>query len=773
MSHWNYLYGASSWAGCRLLLLSRFIDSSGNAWAQISNRLLADGKGALGGRLVGSVFVNLFRSKRMRCNRNSTLHSPKQPRPWLWLCQAGALLAAISLGACLPEPPPDASSVEHEQTVLTTRNLALGQPAWQSSTYGSNYPASKAVDNEVSGVIYLPFGSVPWITHTNNEYQPFWEVDIQSAQFVNQVVIYNRADCCADRLSNFDVKLSVDNQTWTTYYFPNTPPSPLTIDVDQPVRYVKVQLRGTNVLSLAEVQVLQTDRGRNLALRKVATQSSDYGPLYPARLAVDGNTDGSVGNGSVTHTNWESKPWWQVDLGAPTFIGDVVLYNRTDCCSERLSDFDVLASDDGSTWGTVSYSGTPTFPLRVPINRTARFVKVMLRGTGYLSLAEVQVLGDPSNLALGGVASASSALTSGGKTYGPNLAIDGNTDGNFANGSVTQSSGTDTNPYWMVDLGSPYAISNVVLFNRTDCCDNWLTNYTVRVWEDQRAIYTVNNQPGVRASDRGSYLPVNRIGRFVMIIQNLPNTPLSLAEVQVLGAKVPCAPGQTPNIKTVDIPGAGSTYGGRAIDSISCVTLTPWVVGTDLPPNSKVAIRQKRIAPAGNLAAPLISRWMGPDLAGIVSPQDGDLFSSNIFSVETYFPSTTGNYGFPWFNLRATNGDYVYAGMAADGTNTNANRFYGTRTQANALIFTQGVGGSWAGNLQTLSIISRASSTLNPWSDAASLYQQLTQGTSSVGNSCLRYREYSDSPAVYLPGPCAPPPSPPVSTSLADYFIVQ
>ncbi len=53
---------------------------------------------------------------------------------------------------------------------------------------------------------------------------------------------------------------------------------------------------------------------------------------------MDGNTDGNHANGSVTHTNAESQPWWQVDLGSSTPIQVVELWNRTDCCGSRLSD---------------------------------------------------------------------------------------------------------------------------------------------------------------------------------------------------------------------------------------------------------------------------------------------------------------------------------------------------------------------------------------------------------------------------------------------------
>jgi uncharacterized repeat protein (TIGR01451 family) len=48
----------------------------------------------------------------------------------------------------------------------------------------------------------------------------------------------------------------------------------------------------------------------NLAVGKPATQSSTY-PVYPASLAVDGNTDGAVPHGSVAITSGaEATPWW-------------------------------------------------------------------------------------------------------------------------------------------------------------------------------------------------------------------------------------------------------------------------------------------------------------------------------------------------------------------------------------------------------------------------------------------------------------------------------
>jgi len=128
----------------------------------------------------------------------------------------------------------------------------------------------------------------------------------------------------------------------------------------------------------------------NLALGKPATQSSIFAG-YDASRAVDGNTNGDFGVGSVAHTNADPQAWWQVDLQQSQPIDHVDVWNRTDCCGERLSNFVVSVSDDGATWTSVPVTGQGGTPTNVRIGRPGRYVRVQLKGTNYLALAEVQV----------------------------------------------------------------------------------------------------------------------------------------------------------------------------------------------------------------------------------------------------------------------------------------------------------------------------------------------------------------------------------------------
>ncbi|MGH9874933.1 MAG: RHS repeat-associated core domain-containing protein [Pyrinomonadaceae bacterium] len=148
----------------------------------------------------------------------------------------------------------------------------------------------------------------------------------------------------------------------------------------------------------------------NLALNKSATQVSTYSTAVAGR-AVDGNTDGSYYNNSVTHTLGGSQEWWQVDLGNSYTLETIKVWNRTDCCSDRLSNFYVFVSDqpfssyDLTT--TLNQSGVANFytagqggsPTYINLNRTGRYVRVQLSTPGVLSLAEVQVMGSTVALA--------------------------------------------------------------------------------------------------------------------------------------------------------------------------------------------------------------------------------------------------------------------------------------------------------------------------------------------------------------------------------------
>ena len=110
-------------------------------------------------------------------------------------------------------------------------------------------------------------------------------------------------------------------------------------------RFVRVILPGAdNGLALAEVEVFS--KGENVARRGRATQSSTaFGG--DAQRAIDGKTDGDFFKAqSVSHTDKDREPWWEVDLGADADVDRVVVWNRTDGnVGGRLANFRVSLLD--------------------------------------------------------------------------------------------------------------------------------------------------------------------------------------------------------------------------------------------------------------------------------------------------------------------------------------------------------------------------------------------------------------------------------------------
>ena len=145
------------------------------------------------------------------------------------------------------------------------------------------------------------------------------------------------------------------------------------------------------------------------AVRKALTTQQD------AAGAVDGIRDGTYG----FHTERDKSPWWQVDLGKPTALARVVIYNRCDGNVEsRAARLHVLLSRDGKEWirryqhdGSKFRGQADGKPLVVQVDGAmARFVRLQLPGPEYFHLDEVEVYGSDGaeNIARGRPADQSS-----------------------------------------------------------------------------------------------------------------------------------------------------------------------------------------------------------------------------------------------------------------------------------------------------------------------------------------------------------------------------
>ena len=75
--------------------------------------------------------------------------------------------------------------------LLITDNIAWNKTAMQSSTYGWNrpYPAALAVDGNTD-----PVFANRHCSHTNEDYEPWWAVDLGERYIVLEIGLTNRKD---------------------------------------------------------------------------------------------------------------------------------------------------------------------------------------------------------------------------------------------------------------------------------------------------------------------------------------------------------------------------------------------------------------------------------------------------------------------------------------------------------------------------------------------------------------------------------------------------
>ena len=133
----------------------------------------------------------------------------------------------------------------------------------------------------------------------------------------------------------------------------------------------------------------------NVGPNGIATQSSEGWGGNPQR-GIDGNTDGQWGGGSITHTNG-APSWWEVDLMDTYYISYMRIWNRLDCCSERLTNFTITVLDFERevVWEETFLPNNElmngAFLLIEDVEAEGQYVQVSMPGQ-YLSIAELEIL---------------------------------------------------------------------------------------------------------------------------------------------------------------------------------------------------------------------------------------------------------------------------------------------------------------------------------------------------------------------------------------------
>jgi hypothetical protein len=129
-----------------------------------------------------------------------------------------------------------------------------------------------------------------------------------------------------------------------------------------------------------------------LPVAKATASSEQNNGFFSAAKAVDGDSS----------TRWSSNQgmpqWLELDLGQVAFVSELDI----DWQTAFATSFQVEASNNGTSWGTVAVSSASQsgFQFITGLNVTTRFLRILATGAtnfGNVSIVEAQVVGDPNS----------------------------------------------------------------------------------------------------------------------------------------------------------------------------------------------------------------------------------------------------------------------------------------------------------------------------------------------------------------------------------------
>nr|XP_015209595.1 PREDICTED: uncharacterized protein LOC102686556 isoform X1 [Lepisosteus oculatus] len=473
------------------------------------------------------------------------------------------------------------------------KNVAPSGQAVQSSTYNSFGSAENAIDGSRKNLFNLK-------TCILSQYEigPWWRVDLQNYYRVSAVTIvplamwYSMIVGAEVRVGNSLIGNGNKNYMCGTVNATSSGSFPTVCCHGVVGRYVNVVIPDKpQYLVFCEVEVyavpvtcVRFSGEKNVALKSKVSQSSVYEPLSLAMKAVDRNKDNIYSNGSCAHTRYDYNAWWRADLQASHIVSEVTVFNRRDCCHQRLQGAEIHLGDsvlnngrDGYRCGIITYTAPGSVHTICCNGRKGRYLTITIPGRQeYLTLCEVEINGLPippclpnyyteSNVALIGKATQSSTLDSLGVA---DHGINDNYSPHYFKSACT-STRKEARPWWRVELPGRYAITTVIVVNRGDCCPERLNGAQVRAGESQEDNGNVNPRCGTIANaSRGTYhyfCCCGKKARYINIVLPGRSRVLSMCKVDVSGVPVAEDCPRIPGDKNVALRGEAtqsSTYSG-------------------------------------------------------------------------------------------------------------------------------------------------------------------------------------------------------------------
>ncbi|XP_062586780.1 fucolectin-like [Saccostrea cucullata] len=133
-----------------------------------------------------------------------------------------------------------------------------------------------------------------------------------------------------------------------------------------------------------------------------ASLSSVYGRIFNASYAVDGITECLTGvDRNLACTENQTNPWLKVNRNNTSTVDRVLIYNRQDCCGERLHEVRVDVIDNGRNVSCGFYQGPAAngdrilFLCEMETRGSGVIISILSKDgpTDFLSVCEVEIYG--------------------------------------------------------------------------------------------------------------------------------------------------------------------------------------------------------------------------------------------------------------------------------------------------------------------------------------------------------------------------------------------
>ena len=353
-------------------------------------------------------------------------------------------------------------------------NVSNTKPVTASSIW-DNFDPNRITNGSPDGTFF----------HTNITGNNWVLIDLQQNIEIEKCIIYNRKDCCQNRLvngrlslisgTNFTIKSSVIDQEKNI----------IEVNFYKSTRYIKLSAQNKN-LGLNQI-VCYNEKNENITNGKIVTASST------SSIASSTLTNGVLNGLNPFRTSNNGESWISIDLETNMEISKCIIYNRKDCCHEEIigSKLSLQNSDKVDLESSTIISSD--LVIELDLNRT-RFIKYeTVKGT-YLNISQLACfnsLGD--NITLRKPVTASSVLEST-----PSVLTDGVLETRAS--PISFATNQTGNNWVLIDLQSSHNIASCHIYNRKDCCKDRtigskITLLTHSKFEKQ--VHIINNSADV------------------------------------------------------------------------------------------------------------------------------------------------------------------------------------------------------------------------------------------------------------------------------------